>query len=485
MTSTAPTWGTASSAHRWLQPGETVLWEGRPDPKVVFSKQDAYLIPFSVLWCGFVVFWELGVFSSGWGFGTVWGIPFLLVGLYLTIGRFFYKRFDRRRTQYFITEHRAVVVQSNGQRVKDAPVASAPMEVVRSRDGRHGSIIWTLVAAQRPPELAWGPSAMANPALLRGSGWPVSTRNGRADLAFLDVSDFERLVTVVSRVRAVAAPLSLDFPPPSVSERADNTVTPTAFPTGTREWGRWPIPVVSTLFLVVGLAVAVGTAIFAVNRLSPYLYHPPTMSVPGSTHLALERGTYVLFGHPVGHRSCSGAQCITFGPADVTVTSSSDSHLRVVTDNTSDRFTQNDLTYPAVAEFYVSHPGRYTVQVYSPTRANVVIEVSPGQELHAFGGWIALGVAGALLFIGAVVSLVGALATRPRLLYPSSLPPGRTQWLTNAPPPWRMAFALVFALVIVLIIYPVVGPWIAIAVAGVIFSLGLIRGARRRGRQGR
>ena len=78
-----------------LLPGESIVWAGRPNPRIVFHHQDAILIPFSLLWGGFAIFWEAGVMGLGplgthsgqpWGFGVIWGIPFVLIGQYLILG---------------------------------------------------------------------------------------------------------------------------------------------------------------------------------------------------------------------------------------------------------------------------------------------------------------------------------------------------------------------------------------------------------------
>src|SRR5690242_910458 len=97
--------------------GERVLWTGQPDAGRIFSSYDVFAIPFSLLWGGFAFFWEasvlgMGVFGSSGGGGPVlsffalWGIPFVLIGLYMIVGRFFYKAWARKRTWYAVTSTR-------------------------------------------------------------------------------------------------------------------------------------------------------------------------------------------------------------------------------------------------------------------------------------------------------------------------------------------------------------------------------------------
>lgn len=97
---------------------ERVLWEGKPNINVMFTGMDYFLVPFSLIWCTFAIFWEMGTlellpFSNNNEIPTflpLFGIPFVLIGLYFVFGRFLYKRFKKKNTFYAITNKRVLIV---------------------------------------------------------------------------------------------------------------------------------------------------------------------------------------------------------------------------------------------------------------------------------------------------------------------------------------------------------------------------------------
>ncbi len=55
----------ASEIERELSSGERLLWSGQPRRGLRLRSSDAFVIPFSLLWCGFAIFWEASVVTKG------------------------------------------------------------------------------------------------------------------------------------------------------------------------------------------------------------------------------------------------------------------------------------------------------------------------------------------------------------------------------------------------------------------------------------
>lgn len=93
-----------------LQADENVLWIGKPKGGIVFRLSDIFLIPFSVVWCGFCCVW---MFFAIWGDAPLifilFGIPFLVIGFKLLIIRFFTDRKRRENTVYALTNQRVLI----------------------------------------------------------------------------------------------------------------------------------------------------------------------------------------------------------------------------------------------------------------------------------------------------------------------------------------------------------------------------------------
>lgn len=101
-----------SNLKQELSGGERLLWSGMPAQGLLFRASDIFMVPFSLLWAGFAIFWEYSVVSSKQApfFFMLWGVPFVLVGLYIVFGRFFADSYLRARTYYGVTDQRIIIL---------------------------------------------------------------------------------------------------------------------------------------------------------------------------------------------------------------------------------------------------------------------------------------------------------------------------------------------------------------------------------------
>jgi hypothetical protein len=182
-----------------LTSGESFLWTGQPNQSKTFHKEDAFLVPFSLLWGGFAIFWEAGVaglWSSGprshetWIFGLIWGIPFVLIGQYFIWGRFLYAAWKKKRIHYAVTNRRVIAVQTGPTRQMASAYIDALPVLIRegSFDG-----IGTLRFSQ--PDSVWS----------RGRSWGVwDAMSLGSTPTFMDIHDTDSVYHLVSDLREKA-----------------------------------------------------------------------------------------------------------------------------------------------------------------------------------------------------------------------------------------------------------------------------------------
>jgi hypothetical protein len=183
-----------------LQPGESLLWSGRPDPRAFLTPSDAYLVFFGAIWLTFSVFWEVSAVrgAGSYPFG-IFGVPFILIGVWLLVGRPIQVRAIRKRTVYAITDRRAIVLTRRGW--VDSPIRDQPVDVARSRSGRVSVSIGTPVPVTSTFPMQSGAG---------GSVMIPSRRRTRyvAPIVFSQVADGEALLAALNQART---PISDDW----------------------------------------------------------------------------------------------------------------------------------------------------------------------------------------------------------------------------------------------------------------------------------
>lgn len=106
-----------------LLAGERLVWSGRPAQGLLLTSRDALLIPFSLMWGGFAVFWETTVLTQPQAPGLfgLWGVPFVLIALYLVAGRFLLDAWIRAGMLYAVTNKRILISRSGAVRQIHGP----------------------------------------------------------------------------------------------------------------------------------------------------------------------------------------------------------------------------------------------------------------------------------------------------------------------------------------------------------------------------
>ena len=138
-----------------LAAGEQIIWSGKPRQGLTLRGSDVFAMPFSLFSAGFSVFWMHSAASSGAPLPFVlFGVPFVLVGLYLVLGRFFVEAKQRTETFYAVTPHR-VIIRSGifSKSVKSLPLKTLQDLSLSERPDGTGTITF---GAQHPMASMFG-----------------------------------------------------------------------------------------------------------------------------------------------------------------------------------------------------------------------------------------------------------------------------------------------------------------------------------------
>jgi hypothetical protein len=136
-----------SSIERELNSGERLLWKGRPRGGIRLRGMDGFLIPFSLFWVGFIFFAASAGVRQGLQNGPAgWSAliplsPFIVIGLYILVGRFFVDAMMRTRTEYGLSNRRAIIVSGFFSRnVKSVDLRATPEILLSERRDGSGTI---------------------------------------------------------------------------------------------------------------------------------------------------------------------------------------------------------------------------------------------------------------------------------------------------------------------------------------------------------
>lgn len=120
MTTTYNDFGYTDLIKSYLDSDEKILWSDKPSKGLIFSKADWFLIPFGLFFLGFSIFWISMALTltddGGPRFFALFGIPFVIMGYYITFGRHIHDVRKRSKLIYYLTSNRVIIFNRQSSR---------------------------------------------------------------------------------------------------------------------------------------------------------------------------------------------------------------------------------------------------------------------------------------------------------------------------------------------------------------------------------
>ncbi|MBD3679735.1 MAG: aspartate carbamoyltransferase catalytic subunit [Rhodobacteraceae bacterium] len=107
-----------------LDEGERILWQGRPDGRVVWKPRHFGLLLFGGFFAGFALFWMIMASQAG-GLFWMFGLLHFSVGIALMLGGPYGGAYIRRHSWYTLTDRRAFIATDMpmvGRRLNSYPI---------------------------------------------------------------------------------------------------------------------------------------------------------------------------------------------------------------------------------------------------------------------------------------------------------------------------------------------------------------------------
>jgi hypothetical protein len=106
-----------------LDETEQVLWQGRPDAKVILKISSLVGFVFGLFFAGLALFWMIAA-AQGGGFFWMFGLLHFSVGVSIALGAVFWDAWRRRHSWYTLTDRRAFIATDmplRGRSLKSYP----------------------------------------------------------------------------------------------------------------------------------------------------------------------------------------------------------------------------------------------------------------------------------------------------------------------------------------------------------------------------
>ena len=123
----------------YLEPDEYVVWQGKPEKGNYFRQEDIFRVPFGLFFFGFSVVWASMASQADVGF-SLFALPFMIVGLYISVGIIIHRAILLSKTEYAITNRKLIRISGSkvdivyGNQINN-------MQIMMNKDGT-GRIIF-------------------------------------------------------------------------------------------------------------------------------------------------------------------------------------------------------------------------------------------------------------------------------------------------------------------------------------------------------
>jgi hypothetical protein len=116
-----------------LDKDEEIVWQGRPDGKIVFRIGNIATFVFGLFFAGFALFWMVMAAGAG-GFFWMFGLLHFSVGVGIAGGALFWNAYKRRHSWYTLSNKRAFIALDlpiKGRALKSYPITGeTTLEIV-------------------------------------------------------------------------------------------------------------------------------------------------------------------------------------------------------------------------------------------------------------------------------------------------------------------------------------------------------------------
>mgnify|MGYP003676568696 CR=1 FL=1 len=125
-----------------LEPGERILWHGRPDPALAIGPANIFVALFGTFFAGFAFVW-MSLVAKGGSFLWVFGLLHLSVGVGIILAALFGPTWHRRHSWYSLSNKRAFIatkIPFLGRKLNSYPIT--PDSSLHLIDGTPGTVMF-------------------------------------------------------------------------------------------------------------------------------------------------------------------------------------------------------------------------------------------------------------------------------------------------------------------------------------------------------